>query len=111
MKIDNEPVYNCPDCQDTGYASVIDPVYWPASLRSVAVTCRCGEGDKRKTFRENDKRIKRKPVARLSNRMAIFRPGMNRQDAAEAIAAAMAVVNHPNYTDFGDYSHEQQEAF
>jgi hypothetical protein len=107
MKLDKEPVYNCPDCLDTGYASVIDPRYWPQSLRSVAVLCRCDDGDKRKTFRDNDKRIKRKPVATLSGRMAVFRPGMNRQDAVEAIAAAMAVENHPNYTDFGEYSREE----
>ena len=111
MKIESEPVYNCPDCLDTGFASVVDPVYWPASLRSVAVVCRCAEGDRRSTARDNDKRVKRKKVARLNGRMAIFRPGMNRTEAQEAIAEATRIENRENYTDFGEYAYEREETF
>lgn len=111
MIIDAEPVYRCHDCFDTGYCSVIDPRYWPKSLRSVAVICGCSEGDAVAAAREKRTRTKPRAVARLNSRMVVFRPGINRADAEEAIAEVKRIENHPNYTDFGDYSHEHQEAF
>ena len=103
MKIESEPVYNCPDCLDTGFVSVVDPVYWPESLRSVAVICTCSEGDSKAAARGADTRFKRKRVARLTTRMVMFKPGMNRHEAEEGIAAAERIENRPNYTDFGEY--------
>ncbi len=111
MIIESEPVYTCRDCLDTGYASVVDPRYWPASLRSVAVICLCSAGQAVAAAREKRTRTKPRAVARLNSRMVVFRPGMNRADAEEAIEEVKKIENHPNYTDFGDHSYEQQETF
>jgi hypothetical protein len=108
MIIDAEPVYRCPDCFDTGYASVVDPRYWPKSLRSVAVICNCSEGDSVAAAREKRTRTKPRAVARLNNQMAVFRPGMNRDDATAAIADVKRIENHRNYEPaFNDYNQER----
>ncbi len=107
-RIEGQDVYRCRNCHDTGWAQVIDPVYWPKSLRSVAVVCGCDQGDKVANWRANRES---RPVARLNKSMAAYVPGMNREDAAAAIADAQRVENRDNYTDFGDYSAEKARTF
>lgn len=104
MKIDNQPVYHCCRCCDTGWTQVIDTRYWPKSLRSVSVVCDCEQGERVANSRINRKW---KPVAKLNARMARYTPGMTRDDAADAIRQAMSVENKSNYEPaFADYNQE-----
>jgi len=82
MRIDNERVYTCPDCRDTGWVSVVDPVYWPKKVRGVSAVCSCAAGD---AVSEARSKNKRRGVARVTARMIFWRPGMKREDVEQEL--------------------------
>lgn len=82
MIIDGERVYTCTDCLDTGWVSAVDPVYWPKSIRTVAVACLCPRGD---AIIDARAKHKRRSVARTTARTIIHRPGMTRADVLKEL--------------------------
>ena len=133
--VNGEPVYRCGVCCDGGTVAIWHPdtvraildcrkvVYWTAV---VACTCQAGDRWARERIlaskrwhplpRYDEKRMRRPQFVfekEGTTHLAITgRFGEREKADLEAwIDEQEKIENHPNYTDFGDYSHEQQETF
>jgi len=61
--IGDERVFNCPDCEDTGFVRVVDPVHWKEGrFRDCHVFCRCSKGELVRNRRSNAARPRRGPI-------------------------------------------------
>jgi hypothetical protein len=133
--VNGEEVYDCPLCEDSGTVAV----WHPDTVRGIrngkdvaravcVVACVCSEGDRwarERTLngkrwpplpRFDDKRMRR-PQFTFEKEGQTHLALTGRYGEREAtdllawIEAQERIENHPNYTDFGDYSAEHQETF
>lgn len=114
--VDGQQVYSCATCFDEGLVAVVDPRYWrDGTYRACSTYCTCQSGDRKQNrkFLDGHKAIQRPRF----DKQKMFRIDYEllAEESRAQFVAWMAerskVENHPNYTDFGDYSHEQQETF
>lgn len=113
---DGEPIYNCPRCLDQGFVAVVDPVHYRAGeLRACHVLCTCREGDRKAGRKYGDGHqpifIPRFDAVKMFPWDYEIKLDEFRRDFETWLATGRGVTSHSNYTDFGDYSHERQEAF
>ncbi len=112
--VDGESVYGCPTCQDAGLVAVVDPrAYRAGQFRACSVYCACHAGDvkQNRKFSDGHRAVVRPRFDSTKMFRLDYEEKASDQKAAFAEWLARRIQNHPGYTDFGEYSHETQEAF
>lgn len=133
--VNGEEVFDCPLCEDAGTVAVWHPDTMrairngkDAKYETCAVACTCQSGDR--WARERTLNGKRWPPLPRYDEKRMRRPQFDferdgeqhtaltgrygereRKDLEAWVETLQRVENHRNYTDFGEYSSEPQDAF